>query len=623
MYENYLQLKTKELVKILKEADDAYHNKGKNIMTDEQYDLIKDRLKNISPKNPYFKLVGFKPPEKMKMKLPYYLGSQNKIKYGNIKELDNWFSKFNKPNEYVISEKLDGISCLFINDNGIKIFTRGDGIYGTDISFIKDIIKFPKKIPEGFAVRGELLLSKKNWELLKDTGANARNVVTGIINSKTINKKVLEKIDYVVYDVFNERMKNEDALKLAKKLKFKIAKYKVVKSLLTNEKLFELLKDFKKNSDYEIDGIVITHNKPYDIKNGDNPPYSFAFKSNELLDVAEVIVNNVEWNISKDRYMKPVVQFNPVQLNGVVIKQATGFNADFIEKNKIGIGSIIKIQRSGEVIPHIISIIKEADNGLPMMPTINYKWNKTHIDIIAELDDKNREVDIKNFTFFMKSLKIKGVSIGILTKLYDNGFDSLKKIIHITKDEVLKIDGFKDKSASNLIEALDEINKKNCNEIMIASNIIGRGLGEKKLELILKNYPDICQNKKKGLEIKIEDLMKINGMGELTSQLFKNNLEKFYEFYEDLGFKLKKINVKTIVNKGIFLNVYFVFTGFRSDELEKFIKDNGGEVENSITSKTNYLIMKDRNKITNKIEKAIEKGVKIISKDDFIAQHGL
>jgi DNA ligase (NAD+) len=623
MYENYLQLKTKDLVKILKDADDAYHNKGDIIMTDEQYDLIKDHLRKIAPKNPYFKLVGFKPPDKIKIKLPYYLGSQNKIKYGNIKDLDNWFSKFNKPVEYVISEKLDGISCLFINDNGIKIFTRGDGTYGTDISFIKDIIKFPKKIPEGFAVRGELLLSKKNWDLLKDMGANARNVVAGIINSKTINKKVLEKIDYVVYDVFNERMKNEDALKLAKKLKFKIAKYKVVKSLLTNEKLFELLKDFKKNSEYEIDGIVITHNKPYEIKNGDNPPYSFAFKSNELLDVAEVIVNNVEWNISKDRYMKPIVQFNPVKLNGVVIKQATGFNADFIEKNKIGLGSIIKIQRSGEVIPHIISIIKEADDGNPMMPIIPYKWNKTHIDIIAVLDDKNREVDIKNFMFFMKSLKIKGVSEGILTKLYDNGFDSLKKIIYITKEDVLKIDGFKDKSASNLIEALDEIKKKNCNEIMIASNIIGRGLGEKKLELILKTYPDICQNKKKGLDIKIEDLMKINGMGELTSLLFKDNLEKFYDFYEDIGFKLKKINVKTIVNKGIFENVYFVFTGFRSDELEKFIKDNGGDVEKTITSKTNYLIMKDRSKITNKISKAIEKGVKIISKDDFMTEHGL
>lgn len=623
MYENYLQLKTKELVKILKDADDAYHNKGNIIMPDEQYDLIKDHLKKIAPKNPYFKLVGFKPPEKMKIKLPYYLGSQNKIKYGNIKDLDNWFSKFNKPTEYVVSEKLDGISCLFINDNGIKIFTRGDGIYGTDISFIKDIIKFPKKIPEGFAVRGELLLSKKNWELFKAMGANARNVVAGLINSKTINKKVLEKIDYVVYDVFNERMKNEDALILAKKLKFKIAKYKVFKNTLSNDILFNLLKDFKNNSEYEIDGIVITHNKPYQIKNGDNPPYSFAFKSNELLDVAEVIVNNVEWNISKDRYMKPIVQFNPVKLNGVVIKQATGFNADFIEKNKIGIGSVIKIQRSGEVIPHIIAIIKEANNGIPMMPTIPYKWNKTHIDIIAELDDKNREVDIKNYMFFMKSLKIKGVSEGILTKLYDNGFDSLKKIINITKEEILNIDGFKDKSASNLLEALAQINNKNCNEIMIASNIIGRGLGVKKLELILKTYPDICQNKKKGLEIKIEDLMKINGMGELTSQLFKDNLEKFYDFYEDLGFKFKKINVKITENKGIFLNVYFVFTGFRSDEIEKFIKDNGGEVETTITTKTNYLIMKDRNKITNKISKAIEKGVKIISKDDFILQYGL
>jgi NAD-dependent DNA ligase len=625
MYENYLQLKIKDLVKILNDADDAYHNKGDVIMSDQQYDLIKEHLFKISPKNPYFKKVGFKPPEKLKVKLPYYLGSQNKIKYGNIKDLNNWFSKYNNPLEYIISEKLDGISCLYMNDNGeIKIFTRGDGTFGTDISFIKDFITFPKKIPEGFAVRGELLLTKKNWDLLKDMGANARNVVAGLINSKTIKKDVLKKVDFVVYDVFNERMNNEDALKLAKKLKFKIVKYKIIKDNLSNDHLFNILKDFKKHSEYEIDGIVITHNKPYNIKNGDNPPYSFAFKSNELLDFAEVIVTNVEWNISKDRYMKPIVQFNPVKLNGVIIKQATGFNADFIEKNKIGIGSIIKIQRSGEVIPHIISIIKIADNGLPLMPTIPYKWNKTHIDIIAELDEKNRDVDIKNFIFFMKSLKIKGVSEGILTKLYDNGFDTLKKIINISKNEILDIAGFKEKSASNLLEALAEIKTKNCNDIMIASNIIGRGLGGKKLEIILKSFPEICQNKKKGLDIKIEDLMKINGMGELTSNLFKENLEKFYEFYDDLGFKLKKVDeIKHVISNEIFKNVYFVFTGFRSDELEKYIKDNGGEVESNITNKTTYLIMKDMNKITGKITKAIDKGVKIISKDDFIKKYNL
>ncbi|MFN9952718.1 MAG: hypothetical protein ACK55I_06435, partial [bacterium] len=115
------------------------------------------------------------------------------------------------------------------------------------------------------------------------------------------------------------------------------------------ELLFELLKTFKSNSEYEIDGIVITHNKKHELKDVKNPEYSFAFKANSLLDEAEAIVIDVIWNMSKDRYLKPVVKFHPITLNGVTIKQATGSNADYIVKNKIGKGSIVKIQRSGDV----------------------------------------------------------------------------------------------------------------------------------------------------------------------------------------------------------------------------------------------------------------------------------
>ena len=94
------------------------------------------------------------------------------------------------------------------------------------------------------------------------------------------------------------------------------------------------------------------------------------------------------------------------------------------------------------------------------MPKIPYIWNKSNIDIIAVFDDKNREQDIKTYSYFMKTLEIKGISEGIITKLYDNSYNTLYKIIHITKTDILKIDGFKEKSASNLLEALKEINKK-------------------------------------------------------------------------------------------------------------------------------------------------------------------
>jgi len=626
--QNYKKLSVKELVKILKDADNAYFNESRVILTDYEYDEIKDYFKQKYPKNPYLKEIGSQVPDKLKVQLPYFLGSQDKIKYENVKELKLWVSKYFKPLEYVISEKLDGISCLIISSidkDEITLYTRGDGYYGQDITKFKDFIKsIPKKIPRGVAIRGELLLSKSNWEKVKDHGVNARNLVGGVINSKTPNKIVLPLIDFVAYDLLNERIENFNALAKIKKMGFNVVKHTLIKEHLNNELLLELLKDFRDTSNYEIDGIVITHNSKNPIAIGKNPDFSFAFKSNSLIEKAEVRVTDVEWNISKDKYLKPIVKFNPVKLDGVVIKKATGFNADFIVKNKIGIGSIIVIQRSGGVIPDIVEILKESDNGNAIMPNISYKWNKTKIDIIADTDEKNREHDIKSYTFFMKSLDIKGVGEGIITKLYDNSFDTLKKIINITKDELLKIDGFKEKSAENLLLSLSEIQKKSCIEIMIASNLLGRGMGGKKLDLILSKFPFICTDKSKAKQLTALEIKSINGMGDVGSQQFIDNLNKFYEFYEDLGMNIKEPAKKEVItnkpktkNNKNFENKHFVFTGFRNKDYEAEIKNNNGHVDSSVNKTTNYLVIKDKTKITEKVKKAEAKGVIIITEEDF------
>jgi NAD-dependent DNA ligase len=204
----------------------------------------------------------------------------------------------------------------------------------------------------------------------------------------------------------------------------------------------------------------------------------------------------------------------------------------------------------------------------------------------------------------------------------------------------LKIDGFKEKSSDNLINALLKIKDKNCLDILVASNLLGRGLGERKLKLIFDKYPYICSNQKEGLKLTINDIKNINGYGEISAKLFIENLNKFYEFYnslnipikddeedegDDEGFKgevkeLKGKEKKTKKMNEKYKDKTFVFSGFRNKDLETEIKDNGGDVSSTVSKKTTALIVKDldKDKETTKIKNAIKFDIPIILYDDFI-----
>jgi len=619
---DYKKLDKNELVELLKKSDNQYHNLGEPMFSDVEYDEIKEYLRKIDKNNEYFKHVGAEIVGKDKVKLPYFLGSQDKIK-DDVKTLEKWVKKYNNPSSYIISEKLDGISCLIVyNKDTVKIYTRGDGKYGQDISHLKNIIKgLPKlsKITSKIAVRGELIINKNNWLKIAHKGTTARNVVAGFVNSKKVDKEIANYIEFIVYDVIEPRTNIEDALIYAKKHKFNVVKHIKINNLTISE-LYELYKEWKTKSDYEIDGLVIIHNDLYKLKSGENPKYSFAFKSLAMHEEVRVIVKDVEWNVSKDKYLKPIVKFDEIKLNGVKIKQATGFNAEYISKNNIGVGSKIIIIRSGDVIPHIKEVLTPSTNKKPLLPDVPFIWNGK--DIILDDDNKNREQDIKTYTHFMKSLNIKGIGEGIITKLYDNSFDTLIKIINITKAELLNIDGFKEKSATNLLKAFEEIRMKNCAELMTASNLFGRGMGEKKLNLIIDKYPYICTDQEKASKITIEDIKKINGMGDKSSQLFITNLKDFYKFYNSLNIVVPVVdNIPKVkpdnINKKYKNNTY-VFSGIRDKELEKIIVASGGTIGSTISRKTTLLIIKNSDDETTKVKKAKELNIPIITYDEFI-----
>jgi NAD-dependent DNA ligase len=611
---NLEKFKKKDLIDLLIRADNTYFNDGNTILTDDIYDIIKDYIRKKYPKDKYLKRVGAD--EDNKVKLPYYMGSQNKIRDDDI-DIQKFQSKYKGP--YVVSDKLDGVSCLIIyNKDKISIFTRGNGTEGQDISHLQSYIKnIPKTIKEeGLAVRGELIISKKNWDLLKEQGthgANARNIVAGCINSKILNKTVLDKIEFIAYDLYHPKSIISSGLKLLKDNGFDVVWFSILKNMKL-QVLSELLQTRRKESNFTIDGIVICDDNNHNIMKGKNPEYSFAFKSIHTHEQVEVVVTDVEWNVSKDKYIKPIVKFNEILLDDVNIKQATGFNAAFIEKHKIGIGSRIVIIRSGNVIPHILEVLSPSASGLPSMPDIQYKWNDTHVDIITT-EDRNKEYDIKNILYFMKTLEIDYMGIGNITKIYEAGFDTVKKILNMTYNDLIKIDTFKDKSANKILSAIEKVKEKDCLALMDASNMMGRGFSMKKIKLITDKHPCILQSAKKNrdeaLKLKIEDLISIDGIAEKSAELFIENLPKFYEFYDDLGVKCIEKNTPNKIEKNSKIQgKIFVFSGFRNKDLEKYIEEQGGSVKTSVSKNTDYVVVADKIE-SSKTNKARELGIKI------------
>jgi len=522
-----------EIATIIQKANYSYYNSDTPLFSDNLFDIIKDYLENLNPNHPILKNIGSTGDGDKKETLPYFMGSLDKIKAD-----EKAIEKFKKdyPDEYIVSDKLDGNSALLYSKNGIvKLFTRGDGTTGQNIShlipFIKSIVKIDLK--SEVTLRGELIISKADFEKVKDKGANARNMVAGLLNAKIPDLELIKFVQFIAYELINPKLKPDEQFKYMKDLGFKTAFNKKLNERNLNiEDLSKILLTQRAKSEFEIDGIVIFHNVIHK-RVKENPKYAFAFKSVLTMDKAEVIVLNVEWNMSKDGYLIPVVNFNPISLAGVTIKRAHGFNGKFIKDNKIGPGSKIVIIRSGDVIPYINEIISQSETGQGQMPDLKYVWTKTGVDIMIAKEDhkESDELKFKNLEYFFNKIDVTGLSSGNLKKIYDSGKKTVKDVFNITVKDLLKVEGFKLKMAEKIFAAINERKKTlDCIKVMSASNILGRGFGEKKIELITKNIPSILSERRIPTHA---ELLAIKGIEKITADSFINNLRDYFKFIDD------------------------------------------------------------------------------------------
>ena len=202
----------------------------------------------------------------------------------------------------------------------------------------------------------------------------------------------------------------------ASKNKFNIVYYKI-ESNITIELLSNELIKVKDSYIYQCDGLVIYRNQINPIVISGNPNFAFAFKSILTNELAEIIVTEITWQISKDAYLKPVIHFQDIYLDGSKINKTTGKNARYIQENKIGAGSKLVLIKSGGVIPNIHQVLTQTQPDFPK--NIKYIWNETSTDIMLENKTDNKEIDIKLLINFMEKIEVKNVSNGIIKKLYN------------------------------------------------------------------------------------------------------------------------------------------------------------------------------------------------------------
>lgn len=607
-----------ELTQMLELANELYRN-DEPMLSDNEYDIIEDYMREKYPRNAIFKKIGAPISGKNKSLLPYEMASMDKIK-PDTTAMNNWIKKYSGP--YVISCKLDGVSGLYTTEGPKpKLYTRGDGKVGQDVSHLIKVLNLPKQA--GIVVRGEFIMRKSVFqEKYAVKFANPRNLVSGIVNSKSVDEKAKD-VEFVTYEIIKPVLKPSDQMKKISESGFKTVQNKTETSV-SNESLSQILLDWRKSYEYEIDGIIVTDDKIYKRESG-NPDHSVAFKMVMSEQLAEAKVLDIEWTASKSGYLKPVVIIEAVKLGGVTIKRITGFNGKFIEENKLGIGAVIQIVRSGDVIPYIKSVTTPARNA--KMPDVPYTWTDTHVDIIIENVDDDITVRMKKIVAFFKELEVDGLQEGNAKKIMNAGFNSIAKILKMSIKDFEKVDGFKTKMATKIQESIkDRLEKATLLDIMVASNTFGRGLGGRKMKPIIETFPTILQDTNMSNDEKKTMLKTIPGIGKENANDFVDNIPTFLAFLKEceLEGKLSAVSSsrpdvakKTFDTSHKLYGIKVVMSKIRDKDIIAALEDDGGELQDSIKSGTNVLIVPNKEETSNKTEAAVKKGIPIMTPEEF------
>lgn len=608
-----------ELISWLSQQDDLYENEGESDVDDAVYDRVRKITELMFGANKYFTGIGSEV-RGGKVKLPYAMNGLPQCHEGDVAD---WLNPaYLHDAQFCISDKLDGTSALVIYDSAGDLqiaYSRGNGVEAADITrHIKQISNIPNKIPatgNTFPVRMEIIISLDDWEHVQSAFTrgggvqykNPRNATAGFMNSSSNDVGIyqfLRGVAYTKVDAVGTKSEHIDELQT---LGFDVVRYNIFNhDEMTDEVLSGYLKHQRASSEYEIDGVVIDvdggHKRKECVTNGDfiSQKYKIADDSNYAI----ATVKDVPYRASKDGYLKPRININPVQLMGVTVNFATGFNAKFIKDNKIGPGAKIRITRSGDVIPYVLGTVEPATTiGLPDKTEHgDWDWSDNQVDaILTDLTDR-KDVQVKRLIDIFTKLRIDHLKQGNIEKLFDAGFKTETDIINAEYTDLYMILG---EIGTKIFDSMDDRlrNKEGVYwpSLVGSLNLLGRGIGSRKLSDLYEAFKgdvDAMRN---------EDVVAdIAGFDRKTANKIASNMHKVDEFISQVGNNviIREYTEATAPSGTKMAGKNIVVTGFRDPDFEDKIRDEGGEIKSGVSAKVHYVVAKDPNSSSGKVKKA-------------------
>ncbi len=642
-----------------------YYENSNPVISDAEYDNLKNEIlelekkhKFLKDKNSPTKNVGFKASksfEKFKHKVPM-LSLSNAFYAEDIKNFEkkiyNYLNKVIKF-DYSVEPKIDGISASLTYKNKKLIYgvSRGDGKIGEVITEnLKTIKDIPLEIynndfPNEIEIRGEVFIKKKDFLKIRDKFANPRNAASGSLRQKNPEETRKIPLNFIAYTFgfveYNLQKYQSNFLNSLKKWGFKTNKDNVI--LSSTDELINFHKKFENkrfNLEYDVDGLVYKVN---DLNlqerlgyTSNAPRWAIAHKFSA--DNAFTKILKIDIQVGRTGALTPVAKVEPVNIGGVVVSNATLHNEDEIIRKDIRVGDVVKIERAGDVIPHVIEVDKkkrEKNSKSFLFPkkcpscgsnTIK-EFNKTtkKFDAVRRCTNDGygcERIAIEKIKHFIskEALNIDGLGKKVVEKFWD--LNLLKKpqdIFNLNFEKIKTLDGWGDLSVKNLKLSIKKSSKVSLHKFIYAIGI--RHIGIENAKLIgdnvrnISNFIEIIQKKR------FTQLTDIDGIGE--TQI--NSLKKFFsnKINIDILIELKNLlNIESFVeNKyGILNNKTFMFTGkldgISRAEAKSLIEKNSGSTVSNLGKNLNYLVVGDK-PTKRKLDQAKILGIKIISQKEF------